>query len=79
MIAFYTYRLNGVHFRATEDMNMGFDVLVMWVVTQKPTIKKIKLRLAELRTKHAGSQESWAPVLTAFKNAMNQRKHKHKQ
>ncbi len=74
MTAFYTYRMNGVHFKATEAMNVDFDELVMWVVNEKPTVKEITARLKELRVTHEGYQESWGPILAAFRKAMSKTK-----
>jgi death-on-curing protein len=68
LTAIYTYRLNGVHFTTSEDMNKDFDALVMWVVTQKPPIEKICERLKELRLAHGGKEQAWRAILTAFSN-----------
>lgn len=70
LTAFFTYRVNGVHFKATESMNIDFDELVMWVVRAKPTIERISSRLQKLREKHEGNEESWGSMFTAFASAM---------
>lgn len=70
LTAIYTYRVNGVHFDATEKMNMDFDELVMWVVNKKPTVTEIAGRLKELRKCHEGSWEGWTNMFMAFANAM---------
>jgi death-on-curing protein len=64
--AVFTYRLNGVYFKASARMNRDFDALVMWVVQEKPAIEEIALRLSTLRSKHEGTNESWRKVLDAF-------------
>lgn len=77
LTAIFTYRVNGIHFKATEEMNADFDELVMWVVNSKPSVKKVSNRLKTLRKRHEGNEESWAAMFTAFRNAMlNSGKHK---
>lgn len=76
LMAIFTYRVNGVHFKATDQMNMDFDELVMWVVTKKPGIEEISTRLKQLRVLHEGTEEPWSAVFAAFKNAMAQIKRK---
>lgn len=53
-----------------KKMNMDFDELVMWVVTQKPGVSEIASKLKELRKRHEGSWEGWANMFMAFANAM---------
>jgi len=76
LMAIFTYRVNDVHFKATKQMNVDFDELVMWVVTAKPGIDEISARLKELRKLHQGKEESWRTLFTAFKNAMTDVRHK---
>ena len=66
MTAIFTYKVNGVHFKATAAMNVDFDELVMWVVNSKPEIDEISDRLKSLRKLHEGNEETWAAVLAAF-------------
>lgn len=75
MTAIFTYRINGVHFVATEAMNTDFDDLVMWVVKKKPTIDEIEARLQELRDLHDGDKESWAAMFAAFVSSKIGRNH----
>lgn len=70
LTAIFTYRVNGVHFKATEAMNMDFDSLVMWVVNKKPSVEQIRKRLKKLRKIHQRSEESWGAMFTAFARAM---------
>lgn len=70
MTAIYTYKLNEIHFTASEQMNKDFDSLVMWVVQKKPEIDDIRKRLKELRELYEGKEkQSWRALLTAFANA----------
>lgn len=66
MTVIFTYRINGVHFRATEQMNVDFDEMVMWVVTKKPKIEDIVMRLQKLRELHDGESETWLAILKSF-------------
>lgn len=75
LTAIFTYRINGVHFVASEQMNYDFDELVMWVVNEKPSIDKLTVRLQELKSLHAGKQESWGSIFHAFSSAMSKKKH----
>jgi death-on-curing protein len=69
MTAIYTYKLNGVHFVASVEMNTAFDELVMWVVTKKPGVPDIYRRLEKLRSLYEGKEQNWGTILTAFVNA----------
>ncbi len=62
----YTYRLNGIHFTATEKMNNDFDDLVMWVVTRKPSIEKIEIKLKNLRQNHEGTEAPLGDIMRIF-------------
>lgn len=67
MTAVFTYRVNGVHFRATATMNKEFDALVMWVVKKKPEIRQIQERLQHLRGKYEVSTiPSFNTMFAAF-------------
>ncbi len=69
MTAIMTYRLNGVHFVASIEMNKQFDDLVMQIVTQKPDIKTIEVQLKKLRNKfEAKDEQSLFSMLLAFVN-----------
>jgi|GEM_PF-3347705 death-on-curing family protein len=76
MTAIFTYRVNGVHFKATAQMNMDFDELVMWVVKKKPSIDKITERLCELRVLHEGNEETWSALFEAFVKSKIGHRHK---
>lgn len=76
MTAFFTYRINGVHFRATKKMNEDFDNLVMWVVISKPRINDIVEKLVDLRNKHEGSKATWTAMIDAFQNSKIPKRHK---
>ncbi len=69
MASIYTYKLNKVHFTATKEMNQDFDKLVMWVVTEKPSIEDICKRLKKLRKLYGSKEQSWRAILTAFASA----------
>jgi death-on-curing family protein len=67
MVAIFTYRINGVHFKSTITMNKEFDALVMWVVKKKPEIEDIENRLVKLRDKYEiPSAHPVANLVTAF-------------
>ena len=67
MTAIFTYRINGVHFRATIAMNKEFDALVIWVVRKKPTIPEIEARLKKLRDKfEAAKPQSITTMFVSF-------------
>lgn len=66
MTTIFTYRLNDVHFRATNEMNVDFDDFVIWIVNKKPDIDTITKRLKVLRKKHQGDKESWRNILAGF-------------
>ncbi|MDQ5885692.1 MAG: death on curing protein [Patescibacteria group bacterium] len=66
MTTIFTYRLNDVHFRATNEMNVDFDDFVIWIVNKKPDIHTITKRLKELRKKHQGDKESWRNIIAGF-------------
>jgi death-on-curing protein len=76
LMAIFAYRVNEVHFKATQEMNVDFDDLVMWVVIKKPGIDKISNRLKQLREIHEGNEEPWSAMFTAFRNAMSIIRHK---
>jgi death-on-curing protein len=69
LTAVFTYRINGVDFKATPKMNEDFDDLIMWVVLRKPPVDEIRIKLQQQRAKHEGAQESWINMLTAFVTA----------
>ncbi|MEK7059736.1 MAG: type II toxin-antitoxin system death-on-curing family toxin [Patescibacteria group bacterium] len=64
MTAIFTYRVNGVHFKATATMNKQFDALVMWVVKKKPGVSEIEKRLQKLRSRFEVDTEQ--PVSNMF-------------
>ncbi|MFO0781622.1 MAG: type II toxin-antitoxin system death-on-curing family toxin [Candidatus Saccharimonadales bacterium] len=67
MTAIFTYRANGVHFKATMLMNKRFDALVMWVVRKKPEIPEIEERLKKLRAEfEVSSGQPLNKMLTSF-------------
>jgi death-on-curing family protein len=67
MIAIFTYRINGVHFKATTAMNKKFDALVMWVVEKKPSISEIEKRLKIARKSfEVDTEQSLVNMFVAF-------------
>lgn len=75
MTAIWTYRLNDVHFTATDSMNTDFDNMVMWVVTEKPEIDDIASKLKELRKLYeCDSKANWRDIFTSFANAVKNHK-----
>jgi prophage maintenance system killer protein len=67
MTTLFTYRKNGVHFKATMTMNKKFDALVMWTVKKKPEIPEIEQRLRKLREEfEISTEQSPANMFRAF-------------
>lgn len=67
MTAILTYRINEIHFKATDSMNEEFDALVMWVVNHKPEVEEIEERLKSLRKTHEiGGEQSIATLFNSF-------------
>lgn len=69
MTAIFTYRVNDVHFKATTEMNIDFDNLIMWVVLEKPLIDEVIVRLRQLRNRHETDKASWKDIIRSFINA----------
>ena len=69
MTAIFTYRVNMVHFRATQEMNMAFDKLIMKVVLNKPNIDEITTNLKEIRQTYEGQEQSWYEILAGYISA----------
>lgn len=68
----FTYRLNDIYFAATVRMNKDFDDTVMWVVTDKPDIDEISLRLKSLRDLHGvQNHKGWSQTFNYLRNRFN--------
>lgn len=70
LTAIFTYRVNGIYFIASKEMNEDFDELVMWVVNKKPSVQALTKRLKKLRSLYQGKKESWGALFGAFAKAM---------
>ena len=66
MTTLVTYKINGVTFKATKEMNVDFDDLVMWVVQSRPNISEIVSRLQDMRGKHPGDKTTLKSLLVSY-------------